>query len=74
MGLDHRGLLREGYFADVALFDPATVADRATFENPHQTAIGVRYVMVNGRFTLDGGQLTGERPGRALRGPGWQAP
>lgn len=74
MGLAGRGVLREGHFADITVFDPVTVADRATFEHPHQPSVGVRYVLVNGRFTLDDGQLTGERPGRALRGPGWKAP
>jgi dihydroorotase/N-acyl-D-amino-acid deacylase len=71
--LQERGLVREGYFADLTVFDPATVADRATFEQPHQAAAGIRYVLVNGRLTLDDGVLTGERPGRALRrsaGPG----
>ncbi len=72
MGLVNRGLIREGYFADITVFDPAIVADRATYAQPTQTSVGIRYVLVNGRFTLDGGQLTGERPGRALRGPGWQ--
>ncbi len=72
--LPQRGLLREGYYADITVFDPATVADRATFEDPHQPSVGIRYVLVNGRFTLDDGKLTGERPGRALRGPGWQGP
>jgi N-acyl-D-amino-acid deacylase len=74
MGLRDRGLVREGYFADLAVFDPATVADRATFENSTALSEGVRYVLVNGRFTLDDGRLTAERPGRALRGPGWRAP
>ena len=74
VGLRERGLLREGWFADITVFDPATVADRATFENPHQTSVGVRYVLVNGRLTLEAGRLTGERPGRALRGPGWSSP
>jgi len=74
MGLRERGLLREGFFADITVFDPATIADRATFEDPHQPSVGVRYVMVNGRFTMDDGRLTSERPGRALRGPGWRAP
>ncbi len=72
MGLRERGLLREGWFADVTVFDPATVEDRATFEDPHRMATGVRYVLVNGRFTLDDGRLTAERPGRPLRGPGWE--
>jgi dihydroorotase/N-acyl-D-amino-acid deacylase len=74
VGLRERGLLREGWFADITVFDPATVADRATFENPHQTSVGVRYVLVNGRLALAAGRLTGERPGRALRGPGWSSP
>ncbi len=74
MGLTGRGLVREGYFADLAVFDPATVADKATFANSTALSEGVRYVMVNGRFTLDEGRLTAERPGRPLRGPGWVAP
>ena len=72
MALRERGILREGYFADITVFDPATVADRSTFEHPTQTAAGIRWVMVNGRFTLEDGRLTPERPGRALRGPGWR--
>ncbi len=71
MGLGDRGLLRAGYFADITVFDPATVADRATYAQPALTSVGIRYVLVNGRFTLDEGRPTGERPGRALRGPGW---
>ena len=74
LGLRERGILREGNYADITVFDPATVADRATFENPHEPSVGIRYVLVNGRFTLDDGALTAERPGRALRGPGWRAP
>jgi dihydroorotase/N-acyl-D-amino-acid deacylase len=74
MGLEGRGILRPGNYADVTVFDPATIADRATFEDPHQPAVGIRYVIVNGRLTLDDGHLTPERPGRALRGPGWQGP
>lgn len=74
MGLRERGFVREGYFADLAVFDPATVRDRATFESSTALSEGVKYVMVNGRFTVDDGQLTSERPGRALRGPGWHAP
>jgi len=74
MGLRERGLLREGHFADIAVFDPNTVRDRATFADSRAISEGIRYVMVNGRFTLDEGRLTSERPGRALRGPGWRAP
>ncbi len=72
LGLAGRGYLREGWFADITVFDPASVADRATFERPHQVADGIRYVMVNGAFTLDEGRPTPARPGRALRGPGWR--
>jgi N-acyl-D-aspartate/D-glutamate deacylase len=70
LGLDRRGLLREGYFADVVVFDPATIADRATYDKPHQYAVGVRHVFVNGKQVLKDGEHTGATPGRALRGPG----
>ena len=69
-GLDHRGLLQEGMFADVVVFDPATIADRATFEKPHQYAVGMKYVFVNGVQVLKNGEHTGAKPGRALWGPG----
>jgi N-acyl-D-amino-acid deacylase len=70
LGLDRRGLLREGYFADVVAFDPQTIADRATFEKPHQYAVGVKHVFVNGVQVLKDGEHTGAKPGRALAGPG----
>lgn len=70
LGLDRRGLLREGYFADVVVFDPRTIADRATYEKPHQYAVGVRHVFVNGVQVLKDGEHTGAKPGRALWGPG----
>jgi N-acyl-D-amino-acid deacylase len=70
LGLDHRGLLKEGYFADVVVFDPATIADRATYAKPHQFAVGVRHVFVNGTQALKDGEPTGSKPGRALWGPG----
>jgi N-acyl-D-amino-acid deacylase len=73
LGLDHRGFLKEGMFADVVVFDPATVADRATFEKPHQYAVGVRHVFVNGVQVLKDGEHTGAKPGRALWGPGKQS-
>ena len=72
LGLDRRGLLKEGYFADVAVFDPATIADRATFEKPHQYAVGMKHVLVNGQIVLKEGEHTGATPGRALKGPGAQ--
>ena len=68
--LDRRGFLREGLFADVAVFDAATIADRATFEKPHQYAVGMRHVFVNGVQVLKDGEHTGAKPGRALWGPG----
>jgi N-acyl-D-amino-acid deacylase len=70
LGLRERGRLAPGLFADVVVFDPATIADRATFENPHQYAVGVRHVFVNGVAVLRDGEHTGATPGRALRGPG----
>jgi N-acyl-D-amino-acid deacylase len=72
-GLHGRGLVREGFAADLALFDENTVGDKATFENPHQYAAGVSYVFVNGQAVVSGGQPTGAKPGQALRGPGYQA-
>jgi N-acyl-D-amino-acid deacylase len=68
--LEGRGLLKGGMFADVVVFDPATIADRATFENPHQYAVGVKHVFVNGVQVLKDGEHTGATPGRALWGPG----
>jgi N-acyl-D-amino-acid deacylase len=70
LGLGNRGYLKEGMFADVVVFDPQTIADRATFENPHQLAVGVRHVFVNGQQVLKDGEHTGAKPGRALWGPG----
>ena len=70
LGLERRGLLREEYFADVVVFDPKTIADRATYEKPHQYAVGVKHVFVNGVQVLKDGEHTGARAGRALAGPG----
>lgn len=70
LGLKDRGLLKPGMFADVVIFDPQTIADRATFANPHQYSVGVRDVFVNGRHVLKHGEHTGAKPGRALWGPG----
>ena len=72
LGLRERGLLREGFFADVVVFDPQTVADRATVENPHQLSVGIRDVWVNGVRVLDDGVHTGAKPGRIVEGPGRQ--
>ncbi|MBS1486316.1 MAG: D-aminoacylase [Bacteroidetes bacterium] len=67
-----RGQLSVGYFADVVVFDPATIQDHATFENPHQYSTGVQHVWVNGTQVIKNGEHTGEKPGRLVRGPGWK--
>jgi N-acyl-D-amino-acid deacylase len=66
-----RGRLAEGYFADIAVFDPAKVRDTATYENPQQLAEGMMHVLVNGEQVLRDGKHTGATPGRFVRGPGW---
>ena len=70
LGLDHRGFIQEGMFADVVVFDPATIADRATFAQPHQYSVGMKQIFVNGVQVLKDGEHTGAKPGRALWGPG----
>ena len=72
VGLNDRGLLKPGMYADITVFDPATIIDNATFEQPSQLATGVSYVFVNGVPVVDGGQVTAALPGRALRGPGYR--
>ncbi len=71
LGLRRRGRLAPGYHADIAVFDPAQVADKATFEQPHQLAVGMRHVLVNGVPVVTNGTHTGATPGRVVRGPGW---
>lgn len=70
--LDRRGRLAPGYFADLVVFDPDTIADRATFESPHQLAVGVEQLFVNGAAVIRDGVHTGAKPGRAVRGPGYR--
>ena len=72
MRLDDRGVLKAGMWADVVVFDPATVRDRATFDNPNQLSEGMEYVMVNGVPVIDQGRMTGTLPGKVLRGAGYQ--
>jgi dihydroorotase/N-acyl-D-amino-acid deacylase len=73
LGIRDRGLLLPGMLADVVVFDPETIADRATFEDSHQLSTGVRDVWVNGARVLANGEHTGATPGRVLHGPGWEA-
>ena len=70
LGIKDRGLVQPGMMADLAIFDPATIADQATFDNPQQFAVGMRHVFVNGQAVLRDGQMTAVRPGRAVLGPG----
>ena len=69
--LDRRGTLAPGNYADVVVFDPATISDKATFEQPHQLAVGMKHVFVNGEQVLRDGEHTGATPGRFVKGPGW---
>jgi N-acyl-D-amino-acid deacylase len=71
LGLRDRGLIKEGSFADIVIFDPATVIDRATFDKPHQLSVGVRDVFVNGIGVWRNNKHTGKTPGRAVYGRGW---
>src|SRR5439155_9510593 len=70
VGISDRGVLRPGMFADITIFDPATVQDKATYNDPLQYSVGVKDVFVNGKPVVLDGKITDERPGRALRGPG----
>jgi N-acyl-D-amino-acid deacylase len=71
LSIRHRGALKEGYYADVLVFDPETIIDNATFENPHQYSTGIEQVIVNGQRVIADGQHTGAKPGQVVRGPGW---
>jgi dihydroorotase/N-acyl-D-amino-acid deacylase len=71
LSIRDRGELKEGWFADVMIFDANTIIDRATYDQPHQLSVGVRYVFVNGVAVLSEGKVTGAKPGRIVRGPGY---
>jgi N-acyl-D-amino-acid deacylase len=66
----NRGVLKQGMWADLVIFDPATIRDAATYESPNQLSQGMEYVRVNGVAVIDHGQMTGALPGKVLRGPG----
>ena len=72
VGITDRGILRPGMMADITVFDPATIADVATYNDPLRYSVGVKYVFVNGKAVVFEGKITNERPGRALLGPGYQ--
>jgi N-acyl-D-amino-acid deacylase len=71
--LSERGLIQTGYFADITVFDPATIIDEATYAEPTKLSQGVDYVLVNGQLEYDHGAATGAKAGRALKGPGYRA-
>jgi N-acyl-D-amino-acid deacylase len=72
LALKQRGLLKAGYFADIVVFDPATIQDHATFEKPQQFSTGVSHVVINGGVALSNGEPTGKATGRVVRGQGWK--
>jgi N-acyl-D-aspartate/D-glutamate deacylase len=72
LSIHDRGMLHEGMYADVVVFDPNTIIDRATYEQPNQLSVGVREVLVNGVEVVRDGRHTGAKPGRIVRGPGWR--
>ena len=72
LALKDRGLLKAGYFADIVVFDPATIQDHATFEKPQQFSTGVSHVLINGGVALSNGEPTGKATGRVVRGQGWK--
>jgi N-acyl-D-aspartate/D-glutamate deacylase len=71
LSIADRGLIKEGMKADILVFDPATISDRATFEKPHQLSTGVMNVLVNGVEVIHDGAHTGAKPGQVVHGPGW---
>ncbi|MCX8109330.1 MAG: amidohydrolase family protein, partial [Verrucomicrobiae bacterium] len=72
--LDRRGAIKEGFYADLVVFDPNTITDCATYEDPHRFSVGVHHVWVNGVQVIKDGDHTGATPGRVIRGPGYRGP
>lgn len=73
LSIDRRGLIKEGYYADITIFDKNVIADKSTFEDPHQYAVGVHSVIVNGIIVVENGAHNGNRPGKVLRGPAYNS-
>ena len=73
LSIDRRGLVKKGYYADITIFDKTVIADKSTFEDPHQYAVGVNSVIVNGIIVVENGMHNGNRPGKVLRGPGYNS-
>ena len=71
LSIHNRGLITEGYYADIAIFDADEIIDKATFEEPHQYATGIKFVLVNGQVVVEQGRHTGRRPGKIIYGPGY---
>ena len=71
LSIHKRGLIKEDYYADITIFDMDLISDRATFEDPHQYAVGVESVIVNGTIVVENGAHNGNKPGRVLHGPGY---
>ena len=72
LSLEQRGIVRESFYADLVVFDPATIGEHATYDNPHQLSTGISWVLVNGVPVVADGKPTGATPGRVLRGRGWR--
>jgi len=73
LSIDRRGLVKKGYYADITIFDKTVIGDKSTFEDPHQYAVGVSSVIVNGIIVVENGMHNGNRPGKVLRGPGYNS-
>ena len=71
LSINKRGLIKEGYYADITVFDSRAIIDKATFEDPHQYAEGIHSVIVNGVIVVEQGVHNGNKPGKVLRGPGY---
>jgi dihydroorotase/N-acyl-D-amino-acid deacylase len=74
LSIRDRGEIKQNLLADIMIFDPTTIIDKATYEQPHQLSVGMKYVFVNGTAVVSDGKVTGAKPGRIVRGPGYGLP